>query len=160
MADHTADEEFDPTVNDVSFEVEGDEDLDQLDDGDGIEPGSEGAWGTGVEGADQIMEDERVRTSGDEINEWADFSDEFGEDDSAAAEQGNRDQDQMTSAGDDEREVEQLGGDDWNLDSVGEGDLPADERRLAEGVDLYDEAAGLDGSVEGEDPLAGGPTGR
>lgn len=160
MARSTEDD-FDPTADDVSFEIEGDDDLadldadDEGDEFDGIEPGSEGAYGTGVEGADQIMEDERVRASGDEINEWADFGDEFGEDDSAAAEQGNRDQDEMISEGDSLREVEQLSGDDWNVDTVGDSDVPADERRLAEGTDRFGDAAGLDGSVDGEDPLAG-----
>ncbi|NNG18823.1 hypothetical protein HJ590_04415 [Naumannella sp. ID2617S] len=122
----SSDDEFDPTADDGSFETLDPDDLvdpDDVDDPgadeDDIEPGSEGAYGTGVEGADQILEDERVRTSGEEINEWADFDGEFGQDDSAAAEQGNRDQDEMVSEGDDPLEVDQLSG-----DALGDGDGP------------------------------------
>lgn len=146
----------DPTTDDVSFEVDGDgEDTED----DGIEPGAEGAYGTGIEGADQILEEERVRNEGTEAEEWGDFEDADGRDDSAAAEQGNRDEDEMVSGGD-SRETAELGGDDLDVDAVAESDDPDDEVRLAGGLDVDGEGADASGAVLGEDPLAGGPTGR
>lgn len=156
-AEVTEEEKQDPTTDDVSFEVGG---SDEAPEDDGIAPGAEGRYGSGIEGADQILEEERVRADGTQGQEWGDFEDQDGQDDSAAAEQGNRDEDEMVSEGDDAREVAELGGDDWDVDAVSESDEPADEDRLAQGLDIDGAAADLTGDVDGEDPLAGGPTGR
>lgn len=76
-------------------------------------------------------------------------------DDSAAAEQGNRPEDEMVSAGDDPAEVRDLAGDDENLDAV-TLDEASDQYRARLGVDLDGHAAGPEGDVDGQDPLAGG----
>lgn len=90
----------------------------EYDEGEDVEPGAEGEFGTGVESADQILEDERVHAEGDQLEEFGDFADRYGADDTAAAEQGNRDEDQMVAEGEDYREVAQLGGDDRDIDVI------------------------------------------
>lgn len=76
-------------------------------------------------------------------------------DDSTAAEQGNRDEDEMVSEGDDVREVWELTGDNENVDAVAV-DRNTDEYRTRLGVDQDGRAAGPNGDVDGGDPLAGG----
>ena len=66
----------------------------------------------GVESADRILELERERDAATRSEDAADFPRELGEEDSAAADQGNRDGDEMISEGDDLDEVSELDGDD------------------------------------------------
>lgn len=109
-----------------------------------IDDGAEGPRGTGVEGADDILEEGRDRDAEDASFDRSDYPSALGEDDSAAAEQGNRDGDEMVSEGDDPEEVAELDGDDEDVDAIG----GIDEDVAAEGVDL-------DGTDGGEDPLSG-----
>ena len=74
----------------------------------------------GVEDADSILELERERDAEGRTDDAADFPTELGEEDVAAAEQGNRDGDEMVSEGDDPREVAGLDGDDEDLAALGE----------------------------------------
>lgn len=131
---------------------------DNPEDLDRIEPGADGPIGQGVEGADTILEEDRFHDDEDGLDRYGDLEDAQGVDESAAAEQGNRDEDEMVSEGDDAEEVAELGGDDQDVDVIEAGDEPLDEERLAAGLDIDGDAAGLAGDVEGEDPLAGGPS--
>lgn len=135
------------------------EEPDNPEDLDRIEPGADGPVGQGVEGADTILEEDRPHDEEDGLDRYGDLEDAQGFDESAAAEQGNRDEDEMVSEGDDAEEVAELGGDDQDVDAIAAGDEPLDEERLAQGLDIDGDAAGLAGDVEGEDPLAGGPVG-
>lgn len=121
--------------------VERGDDLEDGDDedADGEAPGSTGPVGTGVEGADDALEADREHDGEDGLDDgFGSYVDELGEDDSAAAEQGNRDQDEMVSEGDDVREVDELDGDDLDVDAIG-------------GID---EADG-NGEYAGDDDMAG-----
>lgn len=133
----------DPTPSDVSEESSLEAAVDDEDDEDETEPGAEGPAGSGVEGADDILEAEREHADGEDRFDM-DLTDELGEDDSAAAEQGNRDGDEMVSEGDDPEEVSELDGDTEDVDALG----GVTEDEAADGVDL-------DGTDGGEDPLAG-----
>lgn len=131
---------------------------DNPDDLDRIEPGAEGPIGQGVEGADTILEEERPHDLEDGLDRYGDLEGTDNVDDSTAAEQGNREGDEMVSEGDDPDEVAELGVDDQDIDVVEPDDEPLAEERLSEGLDIDGEAAGLTGDVEGRDPLAGGPS--
>src|SRR5699024_7838759 len=80
-----------------------------------VEPGAHGPEGTGVEGADDVLLEEADQ---DDENDEPDLSDEFNTDQSPAAEQGNRDSDEMVSEGDDDSEVSDLDADDHNVDAL------------------------------------------
>lgn len=154
----------DQTQDDVSWEVldENGELVDD-DDDDGVQPGMTGPVGTGVEGADQALDDDREEAAGAEGGQDyivfgedqrdVDFEDEFGQDDSAAAEQGNRASDQMVAEGEDAREVLDLDGDVDDIDVIDEEDDLGVEKDLDESLP----GADIDGSIGGEDPLAGEP---
>ncbi|MCG7310675.1 hypothetical protein [Brachybacterium sp. ACRRE] len=136
----------DPTPSDLSEEssLEAAIDDEDEDEDPDVEPGAEGPEGTGVEGADDILEEERDRDAEDDSFYDSDYPSGLGEDDSAAAEQGNRDGDEMVSEGDDAEEVSELDGDTEDVDALG----GVDEDIAADGVDL-------DGTDGGEDPLSG-----
>ncbi|GAB2541617.1 hypothetical protein [Brachybacterium huguangmaarense] len=138
----------------VDDELDEDSDLDD----DRVEPGADGPVGQGVEGADDILEAEREHEDPDDdlsaLGGFGDVEDEFGEDDSAAAEQGNRDGDEMVSEGDDAGEVEMLDGDDADVDAIEEYDESAEER-LDEQTFAGETTAGITGDVDDADPLAG-----
>lgn len=73
------------------------------------EPGAEAPAGSGIEGADDILETDRDRDRDpeDASDDAADLPDELAEDEITAAEQGNREGDEMISEGDDlEEEIE------------------------------------------------------
>ncbi|WP_209325674.1 hypothetical protein [Brevibacterium renqingii] len=115
----TADELDDPELSaaeaeadqvDVDSDIDDDEPIEAS-----VEPGADGPGGTGVEGAD----DELLEGAGrEDENNAPDLSDEFNTDQSPAAEQGNRDGDEMVSEGDDDSEVAALDGDDLNVDAL------------------------------------------
>ncbi|UVY84199.1 hypothetical protein NLU66_00980 [Brachybacterium sp. NBEC-018] len=71
----------------------------------------------GVQDADAILELERERDAEERTDSAADFPVELGEEDVAAAEQGNRDGDEMVAEGEDPREVAELDGDDEDVDA-------------------------------------------
>jgi hypothetical protein len=133
----------DPTPSNLSEESSLEAAIDDEDDDSDIEPGAEAPEGSGIEGADDILEAERESAEGEDSFD-VDLTDELGEDDSAAAEQGNRDGDEMVSEGDDPEEVSELDGDTEDVDALG----GIDEDEAADGVDL-------DGTDGGEDPLSG-----
>ncbi|MGY5765811.1 hypothetical protein ACXET9_11485 [Brachybacterium sp. DNPG3] len=81
---------------------------------DGRSPQERGFSGPdGVENADRILELEREerRDAATRADFAPDFPRDLGEEDLAAAEQGNRDGDEMTSDGDDPYEAAELSGD-------------------------------------------------
>lgn len=119
------DESAEPTgaeLNDLedSAEAAGPADLDDDSDPDDdaqpyIEPGAEGPEGTGVEGADDAL----IGDAGwDDEQEAPALAGDLDTDSIAAAEQGNRDGDEMVSYGDDDAEVAQLSGDDLDVDAL------------------------------------------
>lgn len=112
-------------------------------------PGAEGPVGTGVEGADDILEADRARDAQDASYDAADAPDPVGADDLTAAEQGNREGDEMVAEGNSAAENVELAGDAEGVDTVG-----------APGFESPEIAAELDGNSAtspGEDPLAGRP---
>lgn len=98
----------------------------------------------GQVGADR----EEARDAAAAEQAWGDpdaaFPSGLGADDATAAEQGNRDGDEMAAEGYDPGELADLAGDDQDLDEL--GGVRRDESAAA--VDL-------DGTDGGEDPLAG-----
>ncbi|MDO5662338.1 MAG: hypothetical protein Q4G40_06555 [Brachybacterium sp.] len=102
--------------DELDAELGGDPDRHEV---EGIEPGADAPVGSGIEGADDILEAERDHDPDDGYDETARAEDAGYEDDSAAAEQGNRDGDEMVSEGDDAREVDELAGDDLDVDAIG-----------------------------------------
>lgn len=102
---------------------------------DGTEPGAEGPIGTGVEGADDILEAERQ--GDDDGIDSADLHPRFAPDEVAAAEQGNRIGDEMASGGGDAAEVAELTGDTLDVD-----ELSDDGIRAVSDVDGLDVATG------------------
>ncbi|UVI36843.1 hypothetical protein [Brevibacterium spongiae] len=109
-------------------------------DDDFIEPGAEGPVGTGIEGADDALIDD---TSWDDETEAPDLDGEFDADPVAAAEQGNRDGDEMVSDGDDDFEVAELAGDDLDVDALADDDI--DEVEVIDGMPEV-----IDGSPDDE----------
>lgn len=109
----------------------------------------------GIEGADDILEADRERDADELSDDAADYDLEIGEDESVAAEQGNREGDEMVSEGDDPAEVAELGGDDLDIDAIetetlGEGE----EFRVQDDLEV-----GITGDVDtvepgDDDPLA------
>jgi hypothetical protein len=139
----------DPTPTELSEESSLESAIDEGDEDDDastprVEPGAEAPEGSGIEGADEILEEERDRDAEDDSFEDPDYPSDLGEDQSTAAEQGNRDGDEMVSEGDDVQEVSELDGDAEDIDTVG-----GLEDEIVDAVDL-------DGTDGGEDPLAGG----
>jgi hypothetical protein len=89
-------------------------------DDDFIEPGSEGPEGTGIEGADDAL----INDAGwEDENDAPGLDGEFDTDPTSAAEQGNRDGDEMVSDGDDDFEVAELDGDDLNVDALADNGI-------------------------------------
>lgn len=86
---------------------------------DEVQPGAEGPVGTGTEGADDALEADRASDAERDALDMADYDDEFGQDEAAAGEQGNRDGDEMVSEGDDASEVTELTGNDDDIDAIG-----------------------------------------
>lgn len=94
-------------------------------DRDGRSPQERGFTGPdGVENADSILELEREehRDASTRADYAPDFPRDLGEEDLAAAEQGNRDGDEMASEGDDPYELSELSGDDEDVDALGDSD--------------------------------------
>lgn len=83
------------------------------------EPGAEGPPGTGTEGADDVLEAERAedRDPLEETEDSADYHGVFSEDLSTAAEQGNREGDEMVGEGHDNNQVADLAGDVLEVDA-------------------------------------------
>lgn len=80
-----------------------------------IEPGAEGPEGTGIEGADDAL----IEDAGwDDEQDAPALDGDLDTDPIAAAEQGNRDGDEMVSYGDDDSEVAELSGDDLDVDAL------------------------------------------
>lgn len=137
-----------------------------VDEGDDLEDGTEdprqaagsaGPLGTGVEGADDALEDDRLHDGEDGLDAFGTLEDGQGVDDSPAAEQGNRDGDEMVAEGEDGDEVSQLDGDDEDVDVIGDPLEDANAAVATDGMDDPDVAGGITGDLDGEDPLAGGP---
>lgn len=110
----------------------------------------------GIEGADDILEADRERDADELSDDAADYDLEFGEDESVAAEQGNRDGDEMVSEGDDPAEVAELGGDDLDIDAIetetlGEGE----EFRVQDDLEV-----GITGDVDTAEPGEDEPLAR
>lgn len=118
-----------------------------------VEPGAEGPAGTGVEGADAAFELERreEETAQDRSDEAPDFPDELGEDLTPAAEQGNRDGDEMVAAGQDDAEVAELSGDLRDVDALeDDGITPlADDDGLPQVSDSFSEQDAEAGPADG-----------
>ena len=93
-------------------------------DDDFIEPGAEGPLGSGIEGADDALIDD---AGWDDEAEAPGLDGEFDTDPVAAAEQGNREGDEMVSDGDDDLEVEELAGDQLDVDALADDDIAPDE---------------------------------
>lgn len=107
----------------------------------------------GVDGADDVLEQDRERDADETSDDAADYPAGFGDDDVAAAEQGNRDGDEMVSEGDDAAEVAELSGDTEDIDAIGT-DTPGEDQ----GFRINDELeTGISGDLEDGDgdPLAG-----
>ncbi len=104
------------------MDVQGDPDVEEP----YVEPGAEGPVGTGIEGADDALLEDTDSAEGDPemIDDNAPgVPDELSVDETSAAEQGNRDGDEMTSDGEDEAEVAELAGDDLNVDALADDDI-------------------------------------
>lgn len=125
-----------------------------------VEPGAEGPAGTGVEGADAAFELERREDENaqDRSYEAPDFPDELGEDLTPAAEQGNRDGDEMVAEGQDEADVAELSGDTLQVDALeDDGITPvADDDGLPQVADSFSEedAEGSPADVPGTEGTA------
>ncbi|WP_114853392.1 hypothetical protein [Brachybacterium sp. YJGR34] len=79
----------------------------------------------GVESADRLFELERERDALSRSEDAADFPRDLGEEDMAAAEQGNRDGDEMVSDGEEPDELAELAErevDAPSIDLLGEGE--------------------------------------
>ena len=107
------------TADAAEAEAETD-DFDEIEDEDSddkpyVEPGAEGPEGTGVEGADDAL----IEDAGwDEEQDAPALDGDLDTDPITAAEQGNRDGDDMVSYGDDDSEVAELSGDDLDVDAL------------------------------------------
>ena len=80
-----------------------------------IEPGAEGPEGTGIEGADDALIDD---AGWDDEQDAPALDGDLDTDPITAAEQGNRDGDEMGSYGDDDSEGAELSGDDLDVDAL------------------------------------------
>lgn len=112
-------------------------------------PGAEGPVGTGVEGADDILEADRARDAQDASFDAADVPETLSADELTAAEQGNREGDEMVAEGNSAGENIELAGDAANLDTVGDPGFATPE--------LAADLEGNSAQTPGEDPLAGRP---
>ncbi|PWH07359.1 hypothetical protein DEO23_01560 [Brachybacterium endophyticum] len=121
----------DPTPSELSEESSMEAAVDDDEDADPDAPDTE-AEDQGPS-TDDILETERPHAEDEEAAEVG-LTDELTEDDSAAAEQGNRDGDEMVSEGEDPEEVSELGGDTEDIDAI--GGIDEDEERPAPGGDL------------------------
>ena len=80
-----------------------------------IEPGAEGPEGTGIEGADDALIDD---AGWDDEQDAPALDGDLDTDPITAAEQGNREGDEMVSEGDAASEVAELSGDDLDVDAL------------------------------------------
>lgn len=112
----TQDDEFDAeeteedNAEDPDFEADSEEEDEPY-----IEPGAEGPEGTGIEGADDALIDD---AGWDDEQDAPALDGDLDTDPITAAEQGNRDGDEMVSYGDDDSEVAELSGDDLDVDAL------------------------------------------
>jgi hypothetical protein len=83
---------------------------------DATAPGAEGPIGTGTEGADDILETDRSRDAEEESYDEPDYPSDLGEDEQTAAEQGNREGDEMSDDGEGASEIDELAGDDLDAE--------------------------------------------
>lgn len=100
---------------------------------------------TDTESIDDLLEEDRPHPAQERDQDAPDYPSDMGGDESAAAEQGNRDGDEMVSEGDDPQEVAELDEDDQDVDAVGGKTRPSSDRTQVD----------IEGDHEGEDPLAG-----
>lgn len=129
-------ERFDPDGQYEEYEVDGTREAFVQDTGDA----------TTTESIDDRLEEDRPRSEEQRDEDAPDYPSDLGEDESTAAEQGNREGDEMVSEGDDDQEVTELDGDDEDIDALRDEDHRDPDWTQVD----------LGGERDGRDPLAGG----